>query len=85
MERPLLSMGELIDQLSIINIKMWHVDADLATALKNGDNAQAGTMAGMARSLNAKRADVREEINRQFHGWETGLNKIEYAVGRGDA
>lgn len=79
-----LKPGELTDRLAIINIKMWHIDADIAAAEKAGDFEKAGRLAVMTRALNRERADVREEINR-VHGFEeTGANKIEYTVGRGE-
>lgn len=71
-------IGELIDQLSICNIKMWHTDEGISKAEKNGDFADAGRLAVMARQLNAKRADLREEINIRLDGRGAGTNKIEY-------
>ncbi len=95
MEKPLLTIGELIDQLSIINVKMWHVDEKMSKKLKLAKTekdpqrklelkAAAGSLAEQARNLNAKRTTVREAINQMYHGWNTGSDKIEYAMGRGD-
>lgn len=78
-----ITLGELVDRLSIINVKMWHVDQGISEAEKAGDMDKAGKFACMARNLNRERGDVREEINMLFHGYETGSNKIEYAgIGR---
>ena len=71
-------IGEIIDQLSICNIKMWHTDEGISKAEASGDYAQAGKLAVMARQLNAKRADLREEINIRLDGRGAGTNKIEY-------
>ena len=74
-------IGELIDQLSICNIKMWHTDEGISRAEKDGDYENAGKLAVMARQLNAKRADLREEINIRLEGKGAGTNKIEYCKG----
>jgi len=74
-------IGELIDQLSICNIKMWHTDEGISKSEREGDYDQAGRMAVMARQLNAKRADLREEINIRLEGRGAGTNKIEYCKG----
>ena len=78
-----ISTGELIDRLSIVNVKMWHMDEGIAKAIKAGDKLKAGELAGFVRELNADRADLREEINRRVDGVGKGTNKIEYATGRG--
>lgn len=79
-----MTLGEAVDRLSIVNVKMWHVDQGIAEAEKVGDMARAGELACMARNLNRERADLREQINMLFHGYETGSNKLEYAgIGRG--
>ncbi len=78
-----VSIGELIDRISIVNVKMWHMDAGISEANKKGDNETAGKLAGIARALNCERADLREEINMRLEGKSRGTNKIEYAgVGR---
>jgi len=71
-------IGEVIDQLSICNTKMWHVDEGISKAEKKGDFEEAGKLAVMARQLNSRRADYREEINRRLDGEGAGTNKIEY-------
>lgn len=78
-----LPLGELVDRLSIINVKMWHVDEGIAKAERKNDFQKAGELAVMARGLNKERAKVREEINKLFHGESTGSEKIEYAEGIG--
>lgn len=78
-----ISIGELIDRISIVNIKMWHLDAKVAEENKKDNHEIAGKLAGMSRELNKERADLREEINMRLEGRSRGTNKIEYAgVGR---
>jgi hypothetical protein len=60
---------------------MWHTDEGISKVEKEGDFEQAGKMAVMARQLNAKRADLREEINMRLDGRGAGTNKIEYCKG----
>ena len=75
-----VSIGELIDKLSIVNIKMWHMDEAMSKAT---DKAKAGEYALIARDLNRERSDLREEINIRLEGQSRGSNKIEYTgVGR---
>lgn len=75
-----VSIGELIDRLSITNIKMWHMDEAIA---KTDDPVKKGEYADIARNLNRERTDLREEINMRLEGRSRGTNKIEYTgVGR---
>ena len=77
------SVGELIDKLSIINVKMWHVDSAIQEARRKKDKVKAGELAFMARDLNRDRTLVREAINYKLEGYTRGSHKIEYAgVGR---
>jgi hypothetical protein len=75
-----VSIGELIDKISIVNIKMWHMDEALS---KTDDKVKKGEYADIARQLNRERTDLREEINLRLEGKSRGSNKIEYTgVGR---
>ena len=75
-----VSIGELIDRLSIVNIKMWHMDEAIS---KTDDKIKKGEYADIARNLNKERTDLREEINIRLEGRSRGTNKIEYTgVGR---
>ena len=76
-----VSMGELIDRISITNIKMWHLDKRISKLNKSGkqeDKIEAGELAGLTRDSNRERADLREEINLRLEGRSRGSNKIEY-------
>jgi hypothetical protein len=74
-----VSIGELIDRLSIVNIKMWHMDVGISECKEKGDMVGAGKFAILARDLNRERADLREEINMRLEGQSRGSNKIEYS------
>lgn len=74
-----ISIGELIDKLSIVNVKMWHVDSALTEAREKMDKEKAGELAWLARDLNRERTDLREEINILLEGHSRGSNKIEYS------
>jgi hypothetical protein len=75
-----VSIGELIDKLAIVNIKMWHMDEALA---RTDDPVKKGEYADIARNLNRERTSLREEINLRLEGYSRGSDKIEYTgVGR---
>ncbi len=82
-----VSIGELIDRLAITNIKIWHLDAELANLNKSGkdkDKIRAGELAAITRDANSERVSVREEINLRLEGKTRGTTKIEYTkIGRG--
>ena len=76
-----ISIGELIDRLSIMNIKIWHLDTELSIlnkSKKKKDKIRAGELAALTRDANRERTDLREEINLKLEGRSRGTNKIEY-------
>jgi len=76
-----ISIGELIDRLSIVNLKVWHVEEKIAKTIDKNEKADLGDL---IRCLNRERADLREEINQILEGKKRGTNKIEYVkIGRG--
>ena len=92
--KELLSIGELIDRLCIINLKIWHLDTAMSEAAnkipltktvsdKNALKAQAGDYAIQAREQNAERTMVREMINKRLEGKSRGTDKLEYTKGVG--
>ena len=75
-----VSIGELIDKISIVNIKTWHMEEALS---KTKNKVKKGEYADIGRNLNKERANLREEINLRLEGSSRGSNKIEYTgVGR---
>ena len=76
-----ISIGELIDRLSIMNIKIWHLDTELSIlnkSKKKKDKIKAGELAALTRDANRERTDLREGINELIEGRTRGTNKIEY-------
>ena len=79
-----LSVGELIDRISISNIKIWHLEQAISEAKKQGKKIKVSEMALQVRELNRDRSDLREEINIVMNDKKLGTNKIEYVnIGRG--
>lgn len=79
-----LSIGELIDRISISNIKIWHLEQAISEAKKIGDKDAIAKMSIQVRELNRDRSDLREEINAVMNDKKLGTNKIEYVnIGRG--
>ena len=78
-----ISIGELIDRLSIVNIKQWHFDEAIAKAKEKKDFDKAGRLAMITKDLNKERADLREEINLRLEGKTTSGAESEHAdIGR---
>lgn len=73
-----LSIGELIDRMSILNVKIWHAEEAFSRAKIANDNENMAKIAIMTRALNRERSDIREEINVIIEGRNTGSNKINY-------
>jgi hypothetical protein len=79
-----LSIGELIDRVTIANIKIWHLEQAISDAKKTGDKNAIADMALHIRDLNADRSRLRTEINRIMKDPNQIGNKIEYnGIGRG--
>lgn len=83
MKRNIISVGEWIDRLSILNIKIWFTEIALADATKAKDLVSVGKLAIKIKTLSKERADVREEINEIIEGFNRGGKKINYLnIGR---
>ena len=79
-----IPIGELIDRISILNVKIWHTEEALSKANEDGHPAKVGDIALMIRALNTERANLREEINIRLDKKLSGTKKINYVnVGRG--
>lgn len=77
----LMALGELIDKLTIINNKIWHLEAEI----RNGKEGklgleEIGRRALQIRNLNKERIAIKNEINRRFdkdnYFEETKINHI---------
>ncbi len=62
-----VSPGELVDRLSIVNLKIWHLESDIRLGKENklskeeiADNALA------IRDLNKERIELKNAINELF-------------------
>jgi predicted nucleic acid-binding Zn-ribbon protein len=70
-----ISTGELIDRLSIANIKVWRSEEAMSAAKTDKEIAR---YALMIRAMNKERSEIREEINQRLDGRQRGTIKIEY-------
>ena len=78
-----LSIGELIDRVSIANIKIWHLEQAISEARDKKRMEEVGKMALQVRELNTDRSELRAEINKRMNDSNQGSNKIEYhGIGR---
>ncbi len=71
-----LTIGEMIDRLSIVNIRLWHLQDIVA------DETEASVVAKAAKDIeraNAERAELRNAINSYFGD----RIEAEKAYGRG--
>lgn len=80
----IVSIGELIDRISILNIKVWKTEEEInkiknnTTINKLEQNEKIANYALMIRDLNTERSNLREEINFRLEGRTRGTKKIEY-------
>jgi len=70
-----VSIGELIDRLSIANVKVWKAEESMSKVKNSKDIAQ---FALMIRAMNRERSELREEINSRLEGRTRGTTKISY-------
>ena len=70
-----ISIGELIDRLSIANVKVWKAEEAMSKVTKNKEVAK---YALMIRAMNRERSELREEINSRLEGRTRGTTKINY-------
>ena len=61
---PCLSIGDLIDRLSIENIRLWH----LQNQMSSPNDAEAATAARLVNEANIRRVAYRAEITRRLEG-----------------
>lgn len=77
-ERFVISIGELIDRISILNVKIWHTEEAVSQAKNDKDMNKVADLALMLRALNRERASLREEINVSIEGASRGSTKVNY-------
>lgn len=81
-----ISIGELIDRLSIANIKVWKAEEAINEAKKirhvKERKEKIYYYSMMIRDVNTERANLREEINLFLEGKTRGTKKLNYGLGR---
>ncbi len=83
MNKNIISVGEWIDRLSILNIKIWHTEEALADAHKKKDILSVGKLAIKIKTLSRERSDTREEINECLEGFSRQSKKMNFMnIGR---
>jgi len=83
MNKNIISIGEWIDRLSILNIKIWHTEEMVSEAHRKKDILSVGKLAIKIKTLSKERSDVREEINEYLEGFNRQSKKINFLnVGR---
>ena len=70
-----ISVGELIDRLSIANVKVWKAEEAMSKVKGSKDIAK---YALMIRAVNRERSELREEINSRLEGRTRGSAKLNY-------
>ena len=70
-----ISIGELIDRLSIANVKVWKAEEAMSKVTSDKEVAK---YALMIRAMNRERSELREEINSRLEGRTRGTTKIAY-------
>ena len=66
MEKIINTTGELLDRLSIVNIKIWHLEEKLGEADKNKKFKLAGKIAISIRKNNNIRVALKNEITKRI-------------------
>lgn len=75
-----MTPGELIEQMILVNIRIWHED----TKLRNGINLSSNEIMkyGLAgRALNKDRSDIKYQINKLFDDNLFDDRKVNYSKG----
>lgn len=62
--QPTLSLGDLIDRLSIENVRLWHLQNEMGSP----DDAVAAQAARLVTEANTRRIAYRAEITRRLEG-----------------
>jgi len=70
----MISIGELIDKLSIVNIKIWDATTKAHEAYKNDKHTRANSLFKKVEAMNVQRRELIKEINIFFHENEDALN-----------
>lgn len=70
-----ISIGELIDRLSIANVKVWKAEEAMSKTINKHEIAD---YALMIRAMNRERSELREEINSRLEGRTRGTTKLGY-------
>jgi len=74
-QKFLFGLGDLMDRLSIVNIKISILESMVKD--KNNSDARAGKSARLIRKINTERIAIKNIINRYYgHGYED--LKVEY-------
>ena len=76
-----ISIGELIDVLTISNIKIWHLEeriSKLTKSNKTKDKIELGELVKLIRAANRERVAMKEEFNLRLEGRTRALNKVEH-------
>ena len=58
-----ISLGDLVDKLTIINNKIWHLESDIRKGKLDGDLEETGRRAIQVRELNNERIALKNAIN----------------------
>ena len=75
-----MTPGEVIEQLILVNIKIWHED----TKLRNGINLSCEDVVKLGsagRKLNKDRSDIKYAVNSLFNDNLFDDRKINYSKG----
>ena len=78
------TIGELIEELILANIKIWHED----TKLRNGQNLRPidiVLLGSTGRALNADRSNLKYQINHVFKDDLFDDRKVNYSKGKTNA
>lgn len=79
MSKFTISTGELIDRLSIANIKVWKAEEAFNIAKSDKEHAK---WAKQIRIMNRERSEMREELNERLDNRQRGTKKMSYGLGR---
>ena len=58
-----ISLGDLVDRLSIVNQKIWHLESDVRKGLLDNNLEEVGRRAIEIRNQNAERIALKNAIN----------------------
>ena len=78
------TIGELIDEIIMTNIKIWHEDTKLRNNIAITDKEQAVCCA-KGRLLNKVRSDLKYFINKECDDLDYDDRKVNYTGGKNDA